>query len=127
MFQDRFEPGGEALKRPVCRAEGLDSLGRDGEDPPGAAAALLGWILHDRPEAALAFEALEGGVERAACDGALGALLDQAAERHGVSVLLQVEDGEEHGVFEVTQVCRHVYNAVILCLRCRHSKVPGGR
>ena len=30
-----------------------------------------------------------------------------------IRVVLQLQDGEEHGVFEVTQVCRHVYNAVI--------------
>ena len=92
----------------------------------GPSAASLACVSHRGGHAALLLEALERGVERAACDRAAGARLDQAADWDGVGLLAEVEDCQQDGVFEFTKVEGHVCNAGMLRLQCRHCQRRGG-
>src|SRR5262245_29671280 len=84
--------------------DGFQTCGRDGVVAARLATALVGRIAHPRTQAALGLETIQARIERSARDRPGGPLLDQLADRHGVGLLVEVEDRQQDRVFEFAEV-----------------------
>ena len=82
------------------------------EVAPRLAAALFRGVAHARLQAALGLEAVEPGVQGASRHRPAGAFFDQLTDGDRVGVRVEVQDGQQDGVLEFSEVdgC-HVCNA----------------
>src|SRR5688572_16499416 len=74
--------------------------------PLGPAPARRRGVAHPRRYVSLAFEPVEGGIERAHRHGPLRSRLNQLSDRDAIDIFLglaQMRDGEQNGLFEFTQ------------------------